>query len=493
MKLRHGLGIFAILSLALVGCTGDQGPAGPPGPEGPEGPEGPPGESFSEFSYQGAFGEACQHCHGGNVSEVLTTKHTNAFLDLGESQTNLYCVQCHTTGFNCDVAFGDTEIDPANCEEPDDGYSGYVGDTTEEGMARAMSLEGVQCEACHGAMGPNFNAHIPEVSFSTYTPDFEGGVSESLCFDCHGGQIEEWMTSGHAMAAGGTPEALGDEFGRTSCDYCHTSEGYIRTQDPAFASYDFGGEYSQVGCPTCHDPHMGEMGTGNEAQLRNVGAVELSYVFPWEEGDDEAPRIEGYGVGQTCVQCHKARRNNTNVLGQIANGYGHFGPHGSPQGDMFIGAGSYEIPGYEYAGASAHQGAVTKACVECHMIREVEMHGDLQDHAFHNFEVNTENCLPCHTLPEGDFDYNGVQTEVQGKLDAVAVLMGYADWATFEPLINDELVGNTTWEECEREAVYGAVFVSNSGDLGVHNSTYANSLLDNAIDYLTNVCVVPAP
>ena len=109
MKLRHGLGIFAILSLALVGCTGDQGPAGPPGPEGPEGPEGPPGESFSEFSYQGAFGEACQHCHGGNVSEVLTTKHTNAFLDLGESQTNLYCVQCHTTGFNCDVAFGDTE------------------------------------------------------------------------------------------------------------------------------------------------------------------------------------------------------------------------------------------------------------------------------------------------------------------------------------------------------------------------------------------------
>jgi len=74
----------------------------------------------------------------------------------------------------------------------------------------------------------------------------------------------------------------------------------------------------------------------------------------------------------------------------------------------------------------------------------------------------------------------------------VAVLMGYADWAEFEPLINDELVGNTTWEKCQREAVYGAVFVSNSGDLGVHNSTYANSLLDNAIDYLTNTCVVPA-
>ena len=47
-------------------------------------------------------------------------------------------------------------------------------------------------------------------------------------------------------------------------------------------------------------------------------------------------------------------------------------------------------------------------------------------------------------------------------------------------------------EVCEREAVYGAVFVSNSGDLGVHNSTYANSLLDNSLDYLTNVCHAPA-
>ena len=77
-----------------------------------------------------------------------------------------------------------------------------------------------------------------------------------------------------------------------------------------------------------------------------------------------------------------------------------------------------------------------------------------------------------------------MQTVIQGKLDAVAVLMGYADWATFELIINDELVGNETWTVAEREAVYGAVFVANSGDLGVHNSSYANSLLDNAILHL---------
>jgi hypothetical protein len=82
-----------------------------------------------------------------------------------------------------------------------------------------------------------------------------------------------------------------------------------------------------------------------------------------------------------------------------------------------------------------------------------------------------------------------MQTQVQGKLDQVGVLMGYADWAALLAILDDELEGNETWAVCQREAVYGAVFVSNSGDLGVHNPTYANSLLDNAIDYLTNTCV----
>ena len=479
MKLRHGLGIFAILSLALVGCTGDQGPAGPPGPEGPEGPEGPPGESFSEFAYQGNFGEACQHCHAGAVGNVLTTNHTNAFLDLGESQDDLYCLQCHTTGFNCTVEFGATEIDPANCVEPDDGYSGYIGDDTAEGAERRMALEGVQCESCHGAMGPNFNAHIPEVSFSTW--------DNSLCAGCHDTQIEEWETSGHALALGGDAEALGEEFGRSSCDYCHTSEGFIRTYDPVYAAYDFEGEYSHVGCPTCHDPHVGEAGGGNEAQLRTLAPVELSYTFPWEPGDAEAATIEGYGPGQTCVQCHKARRNTANVQGQIANGYGHFGPHGSPQGDMFIGNGSYELPGYDYSDAreSTHNQNFSDGCVSCHMAFSEDAGG----HVVHNFMPDLESCQGCHPgLDEAGLD--AIQATYKAKLDEIAVLMGYADWDTLELTLDDD---NLLWEPCQREAVYGAVFVYNSGDFGAHNPNYANALLDNANDYLTNVCVVPAP
>jgi hypothetical protein len=494
MKLRHGLGIFVILSLALVGCTGDTGPrgatgdTGPQGPQGEKGDQGDPGASFSAFSYQGGMGEACQHCHASTVDGVLSTHHTNAFLDLGAEQDNLYCLQCHTTGFNCTVTLGDTVIDPANCEDPDDGYSGYIGDDTAEGAERRLTLEGVQCESCHGAMGPNFNAHRPDVSFSTHD-DPATGESTSLCYKCHSFQVEEWKTSGHANAEGGDLEALNDHFGRSFCDYCHSSEGFIETYDARYPRGSITDEISFIGCPTCHDPHAGEFGGGNHAQLRTEAPVEVSYTYPFDPGEGDAPAMEGYGAGQTCAQCHKARRSTSNVQGQIANGYNHFGPHGSPQMDMFIGAGSYEIPGFTYDGDHGHQ-IISEGCPRCHMkFDEEPAPGGAapEGHTVHTFFPDVENCQPCHPGIT-DFNVNGVQDTVRAKLDRIAVLMNYADWATLELTLDDD---NPSWEVCQREAVYGAVFVYNSGAFGVHNPDYVESLLDNAESYLTNDCVVP--
>jgi len=481
MKGRKGFGILLALSVALVsfGCEGDTGPQGPAGPEGPEGPAGPPGETVSEFAFQGDFGAACLHCHNTLTNQYTTTNHRFAYEDLGaENQSNLYCLQCHTTGFNCTVESGDTEIDPANCVEPDDGYSGYIGDDSEEGLARKALLEGVQCESCHGAAGPDLLVHAPELSFSTW--------ENSLCAGCHDSQITEWETSNHALSAGGDPEALTEEWGRSSCDYCHTSEGFIRTYDPAYATYTFEEPLSQIGCPTCHDPHVGEAGGGNEAQLRTIAPVELSYDAPGNE--DFPPTLAGYGPGQTCMQCHKARRDYLNVQDQLDGGSSHFGPHASPQADMFAGAGSYLIPGYDYGQnddgyvVHPHQG-IPDGCVTCHMAFDEAFGG----HIVHNFNPDIGVCAgSCHPGAT-DFDINGVQTAIRGKLDTLAGLIngGYASWDELEAVLDDGDVGNTTWTRAEREAAYAGVFVYNSGDFGVHNVNYANALLDNAIDYLT--------
>ena len=474
MKLHFGFLIALCVGLLSLGCEGDAGPAGP------EGPAGPPGSGVSEFTYQGDFGEPCLHCHANLVGNYLTTGHREAYADLGADQGNLYCLQCHTTGFDSQVAFGDTEIDPANRGPDVNGYDDYFGLTDTESVARMAALEGVQCESCHGAMGPDFNAHQPNLSLSTHND--ASGASTSLCFPCHETQLEEWYEAGHALVAGGDIVAFNEEHyvNNSGCDYCHTSEGFIRVNDPRYATYDFPDDQSFIGCVTCHDPHIGEAGGGNYAQLRNVGPEEVVYTFPWLPGDAEVARMEGFGPAQTCAQCHHARRNTANVLGQIANGYGHFGPHGSPQMDMFIGAGSYVIPGYTYDSSHGHQ-TIGTACVKCHMVRETELHGEIVEHPFHTWEPTVDNCVPCHTGIT-DFDVNGGQTAIQGKLDQIAVILGYVDAADFAAKWDDDNV-NPAMPVWQREVAYAAMFVLNDGSSGAHNPSYANALLDNAITY----------
>jgi hypothetical protein len=470
MKHRFSLGIILAVSLvfASFGCKGDTGA---------QGPEGPPGEGFSEYTYQGNAGEPCNHCHATTVDNVMTTNHDQAYDDLGDSQTNLYCLQCHTTGFDSEVAFGDTAIADENRGPDLNGYDDYYGVEGEEAAERRLVLEAVQCESCHGPMGPEFNSHKPDISFSTHMVD---SVSTSLCYKCHHGQIEEWEESGHANAAGGDIDAFNSEYytNSSSCQPCHTSEGFIKAQDPRYATYEFGDDRSFIGCPTCHDPHQGEAGGGNYAQLRTADAEDVQYTFPHDPGEAEVPRMEGYGPAQTCVQCHHARRDTDDVNDQLQNGSSHFGPHHSAQMDTYIGAGSYEIAGYTYDGTHAHQG-ISIACVECHMVRDTLLHGAVEPHAFHTWEPTVNNCLPCHSgIP--DFDVNGLQTAIQTKMDSLAVLHGYLDFHDLETNWDSEDAAVQVWE---REALYAAFFIFDDGSLGVHNPDYANALLDNAIAY----------
>jgi hypothetical protein len=196
--------------------------------------------------------------------------------------------------------------------------------------------------------------------------------------------------------------------------------------------------------------------------------------------------MDGYGPAQTCVQCHHARRDTDNVQNQVQNGYPYFGPHRSNQMDMFIGAGSYEIAGRTYDRDHAHQTNDT-GCVNCHMTRETELHGEIQEHPFHTWEPTVDNCVPCHTgIP--DFNVNGAQDTIQAKLDSLAVLFGYTDFHNMEENWDSTDPSVTVWQ---REAAYAAFFIYDDGSLGLHNPKYANSLLDNAIAYADSIFGLP--
>ena len=459
MKFKLLCLMLVIFALVLAGC------------EGPEGPQGPAGPPIATYTYFGNDADACGHCHGSKVEEWEMTHHPEAYADLvaSGSENNLYCVQCHTVGFDAVVNYGDSTVTNPG---PDlSGFDDYWPPETADDSVRFEALKNVQCESCHGPMGPTINDHAPILNFTTRIID---GEETSMCVKCHE-QVEEWHESGHGMVLETseftTIDSFSVEWGGANCAPCHTGQGFMVDNDPDWAGATFE-TYELIGCQGCHDPHDGT----NENQLRNLD----TYTVLCDT--IESRTFEGYGTAQLCVQCHHARRTSSNVWNQIANGYAHFGPHGSPQMDMFLGSGSYEIAGYTYNRDHDHNTLTEvindtvayEACVTCHM--EMREHADpLGWKGGHDFTPTEATCANnCHVAP--GLDYHGVRVDIDAKLVELENALGVAI---------DDLGDPTISTEAQRMAGYAYVFVSNDGSHGVHNPEYALSLLQNAIDFIS--------
>jgi hypothetical protein len=123
------------------------------------------------FKYVGATG--CKFCHQGKAGARiyegwLTTEHAKAFEHLAEaSRDNDKCLACHTTGFGEPIAAG----------------------------ATAASLQGVQCEACHGPGSEYKKISIMKnrdqaTSLGLIAP------SEAVCKRCHTANLPEECWAG---------------------------------------------------------------------------------------------------------------------------------------------------------------------------------------------------------------------------------------------------------------------------------------------------------
>jgi len=459
--LKNFLLLILALSVAFIffGCEG---------PEGPMGEAGPQGESESQYTYMGTPEGECAMCHEDILASWSDTHHPHAWDDLvaDGSEGNLYCVQCHVTGFDAEVAYGDSVVTTPGPNL--DGWDDYLGVGTEEADARMAALEGVQCESCHGPVGPNAGSKSATVTYTTRVID---GEESSMCAKCHG-QVAEWHESGHGSVLEThemTIADFSDDWDSGSCSWCHQAEGFVQEFDADHMNDELPATRSLIGCQTCHDPH----GATNDAQLRTVEAqTTLCDIFAVADGYDAE---HDKGNSNLCATCHHSRRDSDHVLGQIDNGYAHFGPHSSPQMDMVMGAGSYEIAGYDYEREHAH--IANSTCVSCHMttIPHGEVGGPKRGHDFEvDVSLACDNAF-CHsgaTTP----DINGFQTEIQTKLDELIALIGVDPDDLGDPAI-------TTPEQ--RMAGYAYVFVLNDGSLGVHNPDYALTLLDNAIAFMT--------
>ncbi len=314
-----------------------------------------------------------------------------------------------------------------SCEGPagEDGLAGTDGAAGADGADGADGVDGnVTCLVCHSEA--NMIDNQIEMSrsqhgigeFINYADYYGGG-----CARCHSGNgFVEFVTTGEVADNVKVPEAWQ--------------------------------------CGTCHGLHTTFEEADYALRLTDASAA----IF------DATVSLDVDENSNLCVSCHQARSGPAKFWDGSADSVevgGHDGPHHGPQSNVLLGNLGASSTGVPFA---AHVGA---GCVGCHM---TEGTGDDTNVAGgHTFKPLVEACTSCHTSAT-DFDLFGGQTSVTTKM---ATLSGY--------LLTAGIIDSTghlhdgTYSAEVFQAWWNYVVIHEDRSLGVHNPTYVDALLDEAI------------
>ncbi|MCO6439218.1 MAG: SMP-30/gluconolactonase/LRE family protein [Phycisphaerae bacterium] len=329
------------------------------------------------------------------------------------------------------------------------------------------------------------------------------GNSNALCGECHE-EYHEWQHAGHS-------DELADPFShyqwslsnRSACRVCHSGDGFIDASK-GMAPADQRGTFRVIDCLTCHATH-------GEAQADSLLRVYDDVTLPADPVNFPGGLMLTNKEGSaTCMTCHNGR---TAPPTQNSNPTPVSTPHYALGGVMLEGINAVEF-GNTSLTNSPH--TTLASCVDCHMAPGPASGpgaGKVGGHTWHlavhdpadpdfGFENAVSACGGCHpgltTLnrPSPDYDGDGVaegvMVETQGLLDLVFAeitargaikLPSYPYW-DLNPVPSGEriLVKNCIWNW---------QYVTNSGDLGVKNTSYAVGVLQLTYEQLTGAPLAP--
>jgi hypothetical protein len=381
------------------------------------------------------------------------------------------CVACHTTGFNAapsaegirNSGFYQMNFDKAS------GTDWTFPNLTSFGNATASpvltyyddpnldhTLEGMQCEACHGPLGKHGSSFRPAAPFNV--------AACAYCHDAptHHDKVYLWNQSSHASYARTSEGMVEDNpvsiststglpSGVSSCGRCHAAQGFaaylsqrapgacssftnanladsvngygtlglsgtlvIRNADGTCTNVDstnltaantyFGGlgmnaqRAENTSCAVCHDPHTTELRLGDSTGVLANG---------WQ--------MDGAGAGAICMVCHNSRngvRGDGFTPPATANG-GIRTPHTPVQADLLMGVNAYFMSGFSGSTLSKHAW-VADTCAGCH----VALHPDSVTPAStnHTFKADGTICKNCHGP---DFSLDGIKAQFVAQRAAV--------------------------------------------------------------------------
>ena len=302
----------------------------------------------------------------------------------------------------------------------------------------------------------------------------EDQASLSSCFTCHGEEGTllaakgEWQNSVHA--SGNNVDYTNRGEGE-DCTRCHDHQGFLDFLETGELNGPFD-NVSSIHCFTCHAPH-----TRGNLTLR------VSTPYTLENGD-----VFNHTSANLCVNCHHARLSADDITaGQQVHQY--WGPHHGPQGDLLNGTNGYEYAGYEYGNTGHATAGTDNGCIKCHM-GNPETH--IGGHSFNMVDEESGDnlvgiCTSCHPEAADNFDYDGIQTEVEGLLEDLQDLLYAAGHinANGQPLGLPYGPGpHTIDDEGEAGALWNFLIIEEDRSEGVHNPDYIVGLLESSITYM---------
>ena len=329
--------------------------------------------------------------------------------------------------------------------------------------------------SCEGPMGPAGKDGANGANGA------DGQDANETCKECHNADVVDLIAVQFELSKHNYGEAAFEEAGNTTCDVCHTSEGFkdvCARSVPATFTKGTNGKYvnnyqttsdkafGDISCFTCHSKlHSTYQGT-DFSPLTNTAAVSMTM---WAGAKTINITKEG-GMGNLCAKCHQPRPLTTsttltdgrvvnydslanyptrvfydNVVGnkapnQVIPSYRthvHYGTVGA----IFAGVGAIEFPGTLAYESSPH--ATAASCIDCHMVEPTAINGRAGGHTFTakgNFNgCNTTNC---HTDMSATATlWTGTRTEIKGLLDQLAAKINEVGGAT--PILHTDASAET--------------------------------------------------
>lgn len=358
---------------------------------------------------------------------------------------------------------------------------------------------------CEGPAGPGGKDGTSTVI------NLEGFAPGIKCGSCHNPDIDttyylwarryQWQNSLHAY--GGDLERNGPD-----CAGCHTTEGLIERWKNNFQQSQTVGAKdnpSPPGCFACHSPHS----RGNFS-LRDATPVTItSFIAGVPDASFD------YGKGNMCVRCHQTRfvstassnmnpkpdPTKTAPTDTISITSSRWYPHYGVQGQMLMGTGGFQFQGYTYRGNSNHttnSGIRQDGCPACHMASQTyppdlgsgRGGGHTMKIRYSSDESESDtlfvlkgcNQSGCH----GSNAFTkttllAAEKSIDDSLHALETLLIQKGWITSSGTVRTPL---RIAPAAKAGALYNYFFIEHDASKGMHNTKYAQDLLNSSLQVL---------